>query len=229
MNDIQRQILNTADSLLLVIDLQERLAAAMDQHELQRLICNVAILLDSSQELGLPVLVTEQYVKGLGPTLPALKEKAGHASFHEKISFSCCGNDDFMAKLKATGKKQIIVCGTEAHVCVLQTVLDLLAVGYTVHVVKDAVMSRSPDNKQTAMEAMTLAGAHALIRDLCKFSRNLVATNASPSPHSTSSRNLAYIFSAPYFGATSGRFGCVSCMTMRETYHMASRLAAMAT
>lgn len=159
MNDIDRHILNTADSLLLVIDLQERLAAAMDQDALQSLIRNVAILLDSTHELGLPVLVTEQYVKGLGPTLPALKEKAGHASFHEKISFSCCGNDDFMAKLKATGKRQIIVCGTETHVCVQQTVLDLLNAGYSVHVVKDAVMSRSPDNRQTAIEAMTLAGA----------------------------------------------------------------------
>ncbi len=159
MNDIQRHILRTEDSLLLVIDIQERLAAAMDQDELQRLTRNTAILLDSAHELGLPVFVTEQYVKGLGPTLPALKEKAVNASFHEKLSFSCCGNDDFMAKLQATGKTQIIVCGMETHVCVLQTVLDLLAAGYTVHVVKDAVMSRSPDNKQTAMEAMTLAGA----------------------------------------------------------------------
>ena len=159
MNDIQRHILRSEDSLLLVIDLQERLAAAMDQDALQRLTRNVAILLDSAQELGLPVLVTEQYVKGLGPTLPALREKTANARYIEKISFSCCGNDDFMAALNATGKQQIIVCGTETHVCVQQTVLDLLRAGYTVHVVKDAVLSRSPDNRQTALEAMTLAGA----------------------------------------------------------------------
>lgn len=159
MNLIDRHILTTEDSLLLVIDLQERLAAAMDQEALQRLIRNVAILLDSAQELGLPVLVTEQYVKGLGPTLPTLRERSDHARFVEKISFSCCGNDDFMAALEATGKKQIIVCGTETHVCVQQTVLDLLRAGYNVHVVKDAVLSRSSDNRQTAIEAMTLAGA----------------------------------------------------------------------
>ncbi len=159
MKDISRHILTTEDSLLLVIDIQERLAAAMGQEELQRITRNTAILLDSAHELGLPVIVTEQYVKGLGPTLPELKARSINASYHEKLSFSCCGNDGFMEKLKASGKQQIVVCGMETHVCVLQTVLDLLRDGYTVHVVKDAVMSRSPDNKQTAMEAMSMAGA----------------------------------------------------------------------
>jgi nicotinamidase-related amidase len=139
--------------------MQERLSAAMDQDELQRVLKNAGILLDSAHALSVPVIVTEQYVKGLGPTVAALKEKAGNATFHEKISFSCCGNDDVMSQLRQTGRGQIVVCGMETHVCVQQTVLDLLHEGYVVHVVQDAVMSRAPANRATALEAMTLAGA----------------------------------------------------------------------
>jgi nicotinamidase-related amidase len=75
------------------------------------------------------------------------------------MSFSCCGNEAFIKQLKDSDRAQVIIAGMETHVCVLQTVIDLLAEGFDVHVVKDAVMSRSNDNKQTAMEAMTLAGA----------------------------------------------------------------------
>jgi nicotinamidase-related amidase len=75
------------------------------------------------------------------------------------MTFSCCGNEAFIKQLKDSGRTQIIISGMETHVCVLQTVIDLLAEGFDVHVVKDAVMSRSNDNKHTAMEAMTLSGA----------------------------------------------------------------------
>lgn len=151
--------LQAAQSVLLVIDMQERLSAAMDQDELQRVVKNVGILLDSAQALSVPVIVTEQYVKGIGPTLAALKDKAGGASFHEKLSFSCCGEEGFMSQLRESGRKQVVVCGMETHVCVQQTVLDLLHEGYVVHVVKDAVTSRAPANRDTAVEATTLAGA----------------------------------------------------------------------
>ena len=151
--------LQAGHSILLVIDVQERLAAAMDQDELQRVLKNTGILLESAQALSVPVIVTEQYVKGLGPTVAALKEKTGGATFHEKISFSCCGNEDFMSQLRQSGRRQVVVCGTETHVCVLQTVLDLLQEGFIVHLVKDAVMSRAPANRDTAIEAMTLSGA----------------------------------------------------------------------
>lgn len=152
-------ILEPAKTVLVVIDVQERLCAAMDQEVLRRLTRNIGILLESAKELGIPAIVTEQYVKGLGPTLSELREKATTASYHEKLTFSCCGDELFTNQLKQSGRTHIIVAGMETHVCVLQTVLDLLADGYDVHVVKDAVMSRSSDNKQTAMEAMTLAGA----------------------------------------------------------------------
>lgn len=152
-------LLDPARAVLVVIDVQERLCAAMDQEALQRLTRNAGILIESALELAVPVIFTEQYVKGLGPTLGELKQRAPAAACYEKLTFSCCGNRDFSQHLKESGRTQIIVCGMETHVCVQQTVIELLGEGFDVHVAKDAVMSRSPDNKQTAMEAMLLAGA----------------------------------------------------------------------
>ncbi|TNC98907.1 MAG: isochorismatase hydrolase [Gallionellaceae bacterium] len=152
-------LLNPARAALVVIDVQERLCAAMDQSVLAQLTKNAGILLESAVELGVPVIFTEQYVKGLGPTLSELRGRVPTASAIEKMTFSCCGNEAFIKQLKDSGRTQIIISGMETHVCVLQTVIDLLAEGFDVHVVKDAVMSRSNDNRQIAMEAMTLAGA----------------------------------------------------------------------
>lgn len=146
-------------AVLVVIDVQEKLCAAMDHKVLHKLTKNIGILLETAAELQLPVLVTEQYVKGLGATLPELKEKAGSAGCFEKMAFSCCGSPEFVAQLKATGRTQIIVTGMETHVCVLQTVIELREAGFDVHLVKDAVMSRNKQNWQTALEAMTLTGA----------------------------------------------------------------------
>ncbi len=152
-------LLESAKAVLVVIDVQEKLCAAMDQDALRQLSRNAGILLESAKELAVPVIFTEQYVKGLGPTLAELKERMPAAPVHEKLTFSSCGNEAFVKQLKASGRTQVIVCGMETHVCVLQTVIDLLGDGLVVHVVKDAVMSRNSDNKQTAMEAMALAGA----------------------------------------------------------------------
>ncbi|MDD2367256.1 MAG: hydrolase [Desulfuromonadaceae bacterium] len=146
-------------SVLVVIDVQEKLCVAMDQDVLKQLVKNIGILLESVVELKVPVLITEQYVKGLGSTLSELKDKCGAAQYYEKMAFSCCGSAEFVAALKATGKRQVIITGMETHVCVLQTVIELRDAGFDVHVVKDAVMSRSKQNWQTAMHSMTLAGA----------------------------------------------------------------------
>ncbi|MDD2852205.1 MAG: hydrolase [Desulfuromonadaceae bacterium] len=147
------------NAVLMVIDVQEKLCVAMDEGVLKKLVKNIGILLESATELKMPVLVTEQYVKGLGATLPELKEKAGQAPCFEKMTFSCCGSPEFIAAVKATGRNQIIVTGMETHVCVLQTVIELRDAGFAVHLVQDAVMSRSKQNWQTAVHAMTLAGA----------------------------------------------------------------------
>lgn len=146
-------------SLLLVIDVQERLCAAMNAEELNRAQKNIGILLESARELAIPAVFTEQYPKGLGATLPELKAQAPAAATHEKLTFSCCGSQPFSEQLKQSGRTQIIVCGMETHVCVQQTVIDLLIGGFHVHLVKDAVLSRAPANRDTGIEAMTLAGA----------------------------------------------------------------------
>lgn len=146
-------------AVLVVIDVQEKLCVAMDEAVLKQVVKNVGILLESAAELSVPVLVTEQYVKGLGATLPELKEKAALAPCYEKMAFSCCGSPEFVEALKATGRTQVIITGMETHVCVLQTVIELRDAGLNVHVVKDAVMSRNKQNWQTAIQAMTLAGA----------------------------------------------------------------------
>ncbi len=146
-------------AVLVVIDVQEKLCVAMDDVVLKQLVKNIGILLESAAELDIPVLVTEQYVKGLGATLPELKEKAAAASSYEKMAFSSCGSAEFVEALSATGRTQVIITGMETHVCVLQTVIELREAGFDVHVVKDAVMSRSKQNWRTAVHAMTLAGA----------------------------------------------------------------------
>jgi len=152
-------LLDPAKAVLVVIDVQEKLCVAMDQEVLRQLTKNSGILLECAIELAFPVIFTEQYVKGLGATLSELKDKAPGASCYEKMAFSCCGNEAFVQQLEASGRTQVIICGMETHVCVLQTVIDLLDAGFDVHVVKDAVMSRFGENRQTALEAMALAGA----------------------------------------------------------------------
>lgn len=155
----QRYFLDAADTVLLVIDVQERLCKAMDSAILAELAANTAILLEAAAELQVPVLATEQYVRGLGETLPELQEKMGAAPRLEKMSFSCCGSSNFVEQLRSAGRRQVVVVGMETHVCVLQTVIELLDAGYVVHLVQDAVMSRSGRNKQAALEMMQAAGA----------------------------------------------------------------------
>jgi nicotinamidase-related amidase len=154
-----RFFLERDKAVLVVIDVQEKLCAAMNDKVLAKLTRNIGILLETARELSVPVLVTEQYVKGLGATLAELQEKAEGAPCFEKMAFSSCGSAEFVAKLRESGRTQVIVSGMETHVCVLQTVIELRDAGFEVHLVKDAVMSRDKRNWQTACEAMTLTGA----------------------------------------------------------------------
>jgi nicotinamidase-related amidase len=116
-------------------------------------------LLQAAPLLEVPVVVTEQYPKGLGPTIPAVASHLGDAPVIEKTAFSCWGEEAFRAKVREIGRDQIIVAGIEAHVCVLQTVLDLLAGGYEVHLVTDAVGSRARRNYEVAVRRADQAGA----------------------------------------------------------------------
>jgi isochorismate hydrolase len=145
------------DSLLIIVDIQERLAVAMSEKE--RVVINTRHLIEASKLLNVPLLVTEQYPKGLGPTVPELKEALTMTPPIEKLTFSCCGETFFVEAVEETNRKQIILVGMETHVCVLQTCIDLLSAGYTVHVVADAICSRSDYNYRTAIEYMRDAGA----------------------------------------------------------------------
>lgn len=150
-------ILRPESTALLVIDVQERLLPVM--HDSELLIGNCQRLIEGACILNIPILITEQYPKGLGTTVPALKEVAGEFTPYEKLHFSCCGHLPFQETIEDMQREQILVCGIEAHVCVLQTTLDLLASDCQVHVVADAVSSRNKNNCQLALERMRGEGA----------------------------------------------------------------------
>lgn len=155
---MKRFILNKDDSVLVIVDIQERLAAVMEERD--RVIANTLHLIEASRLLKIPVIVTEQYPKGLGPTVKEIRERL--KDFYkplEKITFSCCRDDNFINSLNQIGRKKVILSGMETHVCVLQTCIDLLGYGYNVHIVKDAVCSRSEDNFFTGIDFMRSAGA----------------------------------------------------------------------
>lgn len=147
-------------SALVVIDVQERLFPAMDSDHREEVMRNLKVLAAAAQRLELPTLATEQYPKGLGHTLPEMKAAlpSGLEPI-EKVAFSCWAVDSFRSRLAASGKRQILLGGIEAHVCVLMSALDLLAADYAVHVVADAVTSRTQANWRLAMDYLRQAGA----------------------------------------------------------------------
>lgn len=144
------------DAVLLVIDIQERLVPALAEQK--SFLRYSEVLLELAATYDLPILFTEQYPKGLGPTLPQIRAHAPEASVVEKIDFTAFV-PDIKAKLQTLGKKQIVVTGAETHVCVYQTVLDLLDQGYTVFVPQDAVTSRTIANRDNALRNFRTAGA----------------------------------------------------------------------
>ena len=158
MGIVSEFMLDRNDAVLVVIDVQERLCQAMDEKILGALTRRIAILQEAAQEMQIPQLGTEQYVKGLGETLTELKGRLCTPTI-EKMTFSCCGETAFPEALRKLGRKQIIVTGMETHVCVLQTVLQLLEAGYIVHVVADAVMSRKKENWRIGLGMAQQAGA----------------------------------------------------------------------
>lgn len=145
---------------LVVIDVQERLFPAMDADHREEVMRNIKVLTATARRLNLDTLVTEQYPKGLGHTLQEVKDAlpAGVQPV-EKVAFSCLGVDAFRSRLTATGARQLLLAGIEAHVCVLMSALDLLAEGYAVHIVADAVTSRTQANWRLAMAQLRQAGA----------------------------------------------------------------------
>ncbi len=142
-------LLGRDDAVLVVVDVQERLASAM--HGADAAVEGIRRLAQGLRWLDVPILVTEQYPKGLGPTVPALAEALAGAPRFEKLDFSAAAHEPFLDALEETGRNQVVVCGLEAHICVLQTALDLSARGLQVHVPFDAVASRTPENRDRAL------------------------------------------------------------------------------
>lgn len=156
--NIDAHLCNANNSCLVVIDIQTRLTAAMPLKVLARLKRNINILLQSANTLSIPVLATEQYPKGLGPTEPEIvKLLPVNTLKFEKTCFSCTGAENFLQQLKETGRKQIILVGIEAHVCVLQTAIQLIAEGYQVFVAADGVCSRHRENYEASLKRMSRA------------------------------------------------------------------------
>ena len=152
-----RTIPRVEDSLLVLIDCQERLFPVIQNH--QELAGRLQTLLAGAGLLEVPVLITEQYKKGLGSTVPAVRAAATAASTIEKLTFSCFGDETFLAQFHGHERGTLVLCGIETHICVLQTALDALAEGYQVQIVADAVGSRSTDNRLSALERLRDAGA----------------------------------------------------------------------
>lgn len=151
------RILDSNNAVLLIVDVQESFRKHISEFaDLSR---NIVILVEASKILQVPVFLTEQYPQGLGKSVSEISACLGEHQQFDKNCFSCGGVDAFMTALSETGRKQVIVCGIEAHVCISQTVHDLLEHGYSPHIVVDAIGSRSPKNKEVAINKMVTSGA----------------------------------------------------------------------
>ena len=153
------QRLDPRSTLVVVVDVQERLAGAMPEADMTALLRATTILGKGAALLGGRVAVTEQYPKGLGHTLEAIRASVGGAPVFEKLAFSAVGCEPFKALLAEVAPRAVVVVGMEAHVCVFQTVRDLVRLGVEVHVPLDGVASRREDHKRTGLALCEKAGA----------------------------------------------------------------------
>ena len=152
---------------LVVVDVQERLLPAI--YESQRVVQNTVRLIQGATRLRVPIFATEQYRKGLGPTVPEVAAVIPGFAPMEKLAFSACGASGFTPALKKRKISEAILCGVEAHVCVSQTCLDLLEKAFRVFVVADAVSSRTPENYRFGLDRMRAAGAVIVSTEMALF------------------------------------------------------------
>ena len=165
-----KQLCNVDDSCLIVIDIQVKLSHAIPVKVIDRLRKNTDILLNAAKQLNVPVIATVQYPKGLGPIEEFISSKLSESSkTFEKTSFSCFGADGLPEYLNQLNKKQVILIGIEAHVCVLQSAIELTLEGYDVFVVTDAIASRQFTNYETALVRFNQAGTNLLTTESVLF------------------------------------------------------------
>ncbi len=158
-------------SIGLIIDVQERLIPVIYENE--KIVRNIQTLIGGLKLLGIPLLLTEQYRKGLGETIEPLRTLLESEQPMEKICFSCCDDPLFMETLGLTNKQFVILAGIETHVCVMQTAVDLIDCGYIPVVVEDCISSRTPENKRIGVERMRNEGAiigsvESVLLELCR-------------------------------------------------------------
>ena len=151
------QLLKKSNTGILIVDAQEKLVQVMEQKE--RIIENINRILLLSKIYKLPVILTEQYPKWLGPTLPEIKESLPTYEPVSKLHFNCCDVEDFNIKLNSEKIENIILTGVETHICIFQTCVSLLDKGYRVHIPQDAVGSRTDENWRVGLELSKQAGA----------------------------------------------------------------------
>ena len=145
-------------SQLVVIDVQERLVAAMPEKPRQQALHNTALLTQAANTLKIPIVHTEQYPKGLGTTEEVVRSHLAETGAIEKTCFSCCAAEGFITAVSLAQRQQIILCGMESHVCVLQTAIELQQAGYQVFVVENAICSRHKQNHNNALARLRQAG-----------------------------------------------------------------------
>jgi len=150
-------MLELKNTVLIIVDVQGKLANLM--HKKEVLFENLQKIIKGAKILGIPVLWAEQNPQGLGPTIPEVATLLSDIQPISKIEFSCCGSEHFVKALKELKRKQVLIAGIEAHICVYQTAIDLIGLGYEVQIVADAVSSRTEGNKKIGLDKTRDAGA----------------------------------------------------------------------
>ncbi len=172
--------LNREDAILIVVDVQERLVPAIHADLYPASLKNIRIMIEAAAALGVPIVVTEQYPKGLGRTVADLRDTLSGKDHRllEKVTFSCARNEGFLAAISAAGRRQVVIVGMETHVCVYQTSVDLARAGYSVFVLDDAVSSRFLHNYRSGLQALRDAGCTVFSTESAVF--QLLKAAATP-------------------------------------------------
>ncbi len=173
-------LLERDEAVLSVLDVQERLVPAIHRELYPRALKNMRIAIEAAGILALPILVTEQYPKGLGKTVPEIVEALEGKSYRtvEKVAFSCARDEGFLSALCGLNRRQVILVGMETHVCVYQTSVDLHRAGYSVFIADDAVSSRSLHDFQSGLQALRDAGCSVVSTETLLFA--LLGVAATP-------------------------------------------------
>lgn len=166
-------MLNKEETVVVLIDIQGKLAQIVDESEL--IIGNIATVVQGAKVLELPILWVEQYPKGLGVTAEEIAQHLTNQTPIEKITFSAYQTEEFVQALEQTGRKKVLLAGIETHICVYQTAADLLANGYEVEVLADCVSSRTAGNREVGIQKMLQIGASITSVEMALFEMQQIA------------------------------------------------------